>query len=250
MANVYVTRGDLDGAMQLYQQSLDIKEGLGDLQGKSATLHAMANVYVTRGDLDGAMQLYQQSLDIFEGLGDLQGKSATLANMGVVLYQRREYKPSLQAFLQALVTLEKMGALPDARTVAGWVVQLRRELGGEKFDPLWREVTNNSPLPDWLAQSPSPQPSPEGRGSQEQGITVEQFIAGAIQSAREKRSEAEEYFKSAQKMAADSSAPQELQQLGRVLQRIMLGDRNVDLSSLPMEWAELVERTVHEYDRE
>jgi hypothetical protein len=45
-------------------------------------------------------------------------------------------------------------------------------------------------------------------------------------------------------MAADSSAPQELQQLGRVLQRIMLGDRNVDLSSLPREWAEAVTKAL------
>jgi hypothetical protein len=54
--------------------------------------------------------------------------------------------------------------------------------------------------------------------------------------------EAEGYFKSAQKMAADSSAPKELQELGRVLQRIILGERNVDLSSLPREWAELIQR--------
>jgi hypothetical protein len=71
-------------------------------------------------------------------------------------------------------------------------------------------------------------------------MTAEQFIAGAIQSAREKRPEAEEYFKSAQKMAADSSVPAEMRELGRVLQRIMIGDRNVDLSSLPREWGELI----------
>lgn len=75
-----------------------------------------------------------------------------------------------------------------------------------------------------------------------QGMTAEQFIAGAIQSGREKRLEAEEYFKSAQKMAADSSVPAEMRELGRVLQRIMLGDKNVDLSSLPREWAEIMQR--------
>jgi hypothetical protein len=73
-------------------------------------------------------------------------------------------------------------------------------------------------------------------------MIAEQFITRTILSAREKRLEAEAYFKSAQKMAADSSAPQELQQLGRVLQRIMLGERNVDLSSLPREWAEVIQR--------
>ena len=71
-------------------------------------------------------------------------------------------------------------------------------------------------------------------------MNAEQFIAGAIQSAREKRPEAEGYFKSAQKMAADASVPAEMRELGRVIQRVMLGDRNVDLSSLPREWAEVM----------
>jgi hypothetical protein len=51
-----------------------------------------------------------------------------------------------------------------------------------------------------------------------------------------------EDFKSAQKIAADSSAPKEVQELGRVLQRIMIGDKNVDLSGLPEEWAEAVRK--------
>ena len=51
-------------------------------------------------------------------------------------------------------------------------------------------------------------------------------------------------------MAADSSIPAEVRELGRVLSRIMIGDRNADLSSLPREWAEVVRKTVHEYDHE
>ena len=70
--------------MQLYQQSLDSSKRLGDLQGKSATLHQMANVLVTRGDLNGAMQLYQQSLDIKERLGDLQGRAPRLATWRIL----------------------------------------------------------------------------------------------------------------------------------------------------------------------
>jgi len=73
-------------------------------------------------------------------------------------------------------------------------------------------------------------------------MTAEQFIAGAIQSARERRPEAEEYFKSAQKMAADSSVPAEMRELGRVLSRILAGDTNADLSGLREEWREMIER--------
>jgi hypothetical protein len=40
----------------------------------------------------------------------------------------------------------------------------------------------------------------------------------------------------------DANAPKELQKLGRVLQRIMLGDKNVDLSGLREEWREVIQR--------
>jgi tetratricopeptide (TPR) repeat protein len=149
MANVLVTRGDLDGAMRLYQQSLELEERLGDLQGKSATLHEMANVLVTRGDLDGAMQLYQQSLEIKERLGDLRGKAATLAMMAQVHILRGEQEPALRALLVSLQTLSQIGATPDAQTVAGILAGWRRQMGAEAFDRLWQQVTGQA-LPQWL----------------------------------------------------------------------------------------------------
>ena len=45
-------------------------------------------------------------------------------------------------------------------------------------------------------------------------------------------------------MAADSSVPAELRELGRVLSRIMLGDKTVDLSSLAREWVEAVRKAM------
>jgi tetratricopeptide (TPR) repeat protein len=111
MANVLVTRGDLDGAMKLYQQSLELEERLGDLQGKSATLHAMANVLVTRGDLDGAMKLYQQSLELEERLGDLKGKSATLHAMANVLVTRGDLDGAMRLYQQSLEIKERLGDL-------------------------------------------------------------------------------------------------------------------------------------------
>ncbi|MGB9872893.1 MAG: CHAT domain-containing protein, partial [Anaerolineae bacterium] len=80
--------GDLEGAMRLYRESLEIQEALGDRQGKSATLHEMAGILAVRGDLEGAMRLYRESLEIQEALGDLRGKAATLAMMGQVLLAR------------------------------------------------------------------------------------------------------------------------------------------------------------------
>ena len=150
MAGVFVTRGDLDGAMRLYQQSAAIDEQLGDLQGKSATLHAMANVMVTRGDLDGAMRLYQQSLQIKEQLGDLQGKSATLAMLAQLLFASGDKRNALAALLESLQTLLQIGAMPDANKVANILYGLKQNVGAEEFARLWREVTGNDEQPEWL----------------------------------------------------------------------------------------------------
>jgi tetratricopeptide (TPR) repeat protein len=111
MAYIYVTRGDLDGAMKLYQQSLETFERLGDLKGKSATLHAMANVLVTRGDLDGAMRLYQQSLELDERLGDLKGKSATLHQMAYIYVTRGDLDGAMRLYQQSLELDERLGDL-------------------------------------------------------------------------------------------------------------------------------------------
>ncbi|MCB9128309.1 MAG: CHAT domain-containing protein, partial [Ardenticatenales bacterium] len=81
LAQVHVTRGELTQAMALYEASLAIREQVGDLPGKGATLHNMAQVHQTRGDLTQAMALYEESLAIREQVGDLKGKGATLSGM-------------------------------------------------------------------------------------------------------------------------------------------------------------------------
>jgi tetratricopeptide (TPR) repeat protein len=109
MAGVLETRGDLDGAMRLYEQSLAIQESLGDVRGKSATLHQMAGVLETRGDLDGAMRLYEQSLAIQESLGDVRGKSATLHAMAGVLVTRGDLDGAMRLYEQSLAIKESLG---------------------------------------------------------------------------------------------------------------------------------------------
>jgi tetratricopeptide (TPR) repeat protein len=109
MAYILRVRGDLAGAMGLYEQSLAIDESLGDKQGKSATLHAMANIYVTRGDLAGAMGLYEQSLAIQESLGDKKGKAATLHEMAYILRVRGDLAGAMGLYEQSLAIKESLG---------------------------------------------------------------------------------------------------------------------------------------------
>ena len=111
LADVCVTLGDLDQAMKLYGQSLAVEEQLGDLQGKSATLHAMANVWVTRGELERAMELYGKLLVLQEQLGDLQGKANTLRSIANVWVTRGELERAMELYGQSLAVDEQVGDL-------------------------------------------------------------------------------------------------------------------------------------------
>jgi tetratricopeptide (TPR) repeat protein len=143
-------RGDLDGAMKLYQQSLEITEGLGDLQGKSATLHGMADVFMMRSDLDEAKKLYQQSLEITVGLGDLQGQSEALNSIGVVFFQRNRYADALKLLLPALSMRIQLQTIPDIENSVSFLKQFQQTIGKKAFHKLWRKVTGSKQLPDWL----------------------------------------------------------------------------------------------------
>ncbi len=256
IADNHALRDDFDGALRFYHQALQIQEKLGDLRGKSATLHGMAKVSMLRGHLDNAMQLYQDAVQILEELDDIRSKTVTLGMMSKVYWANQKYKEAITLLLNSLMQLAELRVDPQTQqAMASDMAYWRGELGADKFDVIWKEITGQENIPDWLSQSglaPStgsgqrPDPAPERSGEQQQGMTAEQFIAGAIRSAREKRPEAEAYFNVAQKMATDSSAPKELQALGKVLQRILLGSTNVDLSALPDEWAELVRKAIHE----
>ena len=82
--------------MQVYEQ-------IGDIQGKAASLHQMAQVFLTRGDLDRALALYQESLQLKEQIGDIKGKAASLSMMANVYWQQRSWKPQNRWFSKRLI---------------------------------------------------------------------------------------------------------------------------------------------------
>jgi tetratricopeptide (TPR) repeat protein len=111
------------------------------------------------GDLEGAMGLYRESLAIKESLGDLRGKAATLAMMGQVLLVQGEVLGGLRALRQGLEILAGMGARADAEQVAGILAQVRQMIGAEMFDALWTMAGSGAPpvraLPveEWIRES-------------------------------------------------------------------------------------------------
>ena len=86
LGDVLVAQGDLAGAKQRYQESLEIRKRLSAADPSSASLqrdvslslNKLGDVLVAQGDLAGAKQRYQESLEIRKRLSAADPSSASL----------------------------------------------------------------------------------------------------------------------------------------------------------------------------
>jgi hypothetical protein len=53
------------------EEQLPIYERLGDVRSRAITLGKIADVLATRGEIDGALAMWSESLAVFEQLGEL-----------------------------------------------------------------------------------------------------------------------------------------------------------------------------------
>ena len=117
MAGVIAQQGDIPRAMKLWDESLKILDQIGDVEGRAATLGNMAYYIAGQGDISRAMNLWDESLKILDQIGDVRGKAATLANMAWVENKKGNTARGHELNLKAANLLGKIGAFMDLATV-------------------------------------------------------------------------------------------------------------------------------------
>ena len=116
----------VEQAIALYQQSLEIKERIGNVQGKAATLHQMAIIYTQQGQVEQAINLLRQSLEINEQIGNVLGKASTLSVMGQLLATIGDYQTSVSYLQESLSILQRLQS-PDAEGVQEVLEQILKQ---------------------------------------------------------------------------------------------------------------------------
>ncbi|MCC5899942.1 MAG: tetratricopeptide repeat protein, partial [Phormidium sp. BM_Day4_Bin.17] len=61
-------QGQVQEALDLYQQSLDLKERIGNVQGKAASLVMMAQLLAVQGEVERACEYMQEAIAILDHL--------------------------------------------------------------------------------------------------------------------------------------------------------------------------------------
>jgi tetratricopeptide (TPR) repeat protein len=102
-------RGDYDEAGRRYQQSLEIKESLGDEAGMATDYHNLGTLAQLQGDYREAERHYQQSLEIKKRLGNEAGIAASSAQLATLAQLRGDYDEAASRYKQSLDVFERLG---------------------------------------------------------------------------------------------------------------------------------------------
>lgn len=97
----YLVMGDYDSVFVLCNQSLEIRQELGDSVGVAKLLNKMANAQYELGNLDESLALNLRALDIFES-NDLKGFAGrVLSNIGVIYEKSGLFEKALINYRKA-----------------------------------------------------------------------------------------------------------------------------------------------------
>jgi tetratricopeptide (TPR) repeat protein len=109
LSRIYESLGELNQALTLSQQSIEIFRGIGDRQGEASSLHQMSIIYYFLGELNQALSLSQQSIEIKRAIGDRQGEAASLHQMSMIYYSLGELNQALTLSEQSIELLRAIG---------------------------------------------------------------------------------------------------------------------------------------------
>jgi hypothetical protein len=116
---VYVGIGQLQQALNFYQQALPIRKEVGDLSGEADTLIGIGTVYYQIGQLQQALNFYQQALPIKREISDRSGEATALYSLAITHRTLNNLPEALRNIQSAIKIVEDIrGQLisPENRT--------------------------------------------------------------------------------------------------------------------------------------
>ena len=116
-------------ALPLYEQSLAIRQEIGDRAGEGTTLNNISQIYKARGDYAAALKYLEQSLVIRREIGDRAGEAVTSWNIGMI-YKDQGDLAQAEQYMARTVELDEAIGHPDLESDRKILAELRAEIKG------------------------------------------------------------------------------------------------------------------------
>jgi len=103
--------GDMEAADARFQAALKIQRRLGDEEGAGLTLGGLAALAAGGGELDRALELYEQSLGAFEACGDRAEEARILSEMAWTVLGGDDVELARDRFLDSIKAYTDIGSV-------------------------------------------------------------------------------------------------------------------------------------------
>jgi tetratricopeptide (TPR) repeat protein len=278
LSTAYSTRGEPDKAIEFCKQALVIASELQDLRNAGGWYINLGRYYSDTGDYEQALAHIEQGLSIHRKIGEKIGETRALLVLSDIYARMGDSKRAVQYDEDALLLSRQISNVHDERIALGSLAIAYSDLGelekaklaAEACLVIDREFEDPIGLGKTLAllgiinfkmgdhkQAISYMEEtigiyelidhPDLKFAQNQLMEMqgasefEKLIRDAIRAWKHQDPTVSNYFAIVSKIARDPAAPPEIQELGKILQRILIGVQKVDLSTLPKELAQLIQ---------
>jgi len=103
-------RGDYDVAEAQYREGLAIREERGDVGGICSSLRFLGNVAFDRGDLRGAVDWWERSLEALGDVDDVVRRASVLNNLGVARHHLGDQDAAIAAYDETFALAVELGS--------------------------------------------------------------------------------------------------------------------------------------------
>ena len=108
-AKVHFEQQDLPAALNLFRQSLDLYQQVGDATGTSSSLVNIASVLQEQGQVLEAQGMYDKALALYLKIGDKSSAALTLNNMGGLYQRQLDFPEAKKAYAESLDLYRELG---------------------------------------------------------------------------------------------------------------------------------------------
>ena len=124
----YYSLGQVERAIEFYEQALVISREIGDRRGEGNRLGNLGLAYAALGQVERAIEFYAQALVISREIGDRRGEGNHLFNIGATYAGLDRIEEAVKYVAQALVIYEEIRS-PHAEQARAFLARLRGERG-------------------------------------------------------------------------------------------------------------------------